>query len=142
MKTSQFLLIASLAASAVFLPGCANVNSAKNAQPVAQHQMVADKRITTDSALTGRLGILGVNTGGTSAGYLRVQVAVQNTTRSAETFTHDIEWLDDSGTLILTSPSLPRALESKEISEIVAISPTPRARDFRIKFLAVPGNQP
>jgi uncharacterized protein YcfL len=99
--------------------------------------MLADKRATTDASLSRRVAVIGVNTADTPAGFLRVQVQIQNTTRSVQSFTYRIEWFDENGMAISlpTNVSIPKTLEGKETSEIVVIAPTQRAKDFRIKFL-------
>jgi uncharacterized protein YcfL len=76
-----------------------------------------------------------VNSADTPAGYLKIQVEVQNNTRSVQAFTYRVEWFDENGMLVTSSPSLPKTLEGKETADIIAIAPTPRAKDFRIKFL-------
>lgn len=135
MKTNRLILLAGLAAA--FLPGCTTTNTVENAQPVAQRQMIADKRVTTDASLGRHVAVLGVNTADTPAGYLKVQVQIQNTTRSMQSFTYRVEWFDENGMVISlpTNVSIPKTLEGKETSEIVVIAPTERAKDFRIKFL-------
>jgi len=137
MKMNRLILLAGLTASAAFLPGCTTTNTVENAQPVAQRQMMSDKRVTTDASLNRRVAILGVNTADTPAGFLRIQVQIQNTTRSVQAFTYRIEWFDENGMAISlpTNVSMPKTLEGKETSEIVVIAPTQRAKDFRIKFL-------
>lgn len=137
MKTGKLLLITCLALPAAFLPGCTTVNSVENAQPVAQRQMVADKRVLTDASLSRHVNLIGVNSATGPGGFLKIQIELQNITRSAQTFTYRIEWFDENG-MLLTLPAAnatPRTIEGKEVMDIVAVAPTPRAKDFRIKFL-------
>lgn len=138
MKTQQAFLVACLGTSAIlFSSGCTTVNSVENAQPVAQKQMVADKRVLTDSSLNRHVNILGVNTATGPAGFLKIQVEVQNRTRSLQSFTYRVEWFDENGMIINlpTTTATPRSIEGKETISITAIAPTDRAKDFRIKFL-------
>jgi len=117
--------------------GCTTVNTVGNAQPVAQKQMVNDKRVLTDASLDRKVRIVGVNSAVNDAGFLKIQVEVQNTTRRHQSFTYRVEWFDQNGMLInLPSyTSIPRSVEGKESIFLSATAPTERARDFRIKFL-------
>ena len=137
MKHSS-LILASVAAGMVILlqSGCDTVNTLEPAQPVAQRQMLADKRVITDTSLYGHVRILGVNTATGVAGFLKIQVEVQNLSSFAQSFTYRVEWFDENGMIINlpTMSAIPRTLEGKETAAITATAPTDRAKDFRIQF--------
>jgi uncharacterized protein YcfL len=138
MKTNKFFLLACLAAPAVLFPaGCTTVNTVEPAQPTAQRQMLADKRVITDSTLNRHVAILGVNTATGPAGFLKIQVELQNTSSSPHAFTYRVEWFDENGMIINlpTAAAIPRTIEGKETLSITATAPTDKAKDFRIKFL-------
>lgn len=127
-----------LAGSAFLLQtGCTTVNTVEPAQPAAERQMLADKRVITDSSLNWKLAIVGVNTATGPGGFLKIQVEVQNKTRSVQAFTYRVEWFDENGMIINlpTTTAIPRTIEGKETLSITATAPTPKAKDFRIKFL-------
>ncbi len=138
MKTDTLVLLACLAAPvAWFATGCTTVNTAENAQPVAQRQMLPDRRVITDSSLNRHVNILGINTTTGPGGFLKIQVELQNNSRFQHNFTYRVEWFDENGMLIdlPTTAALPRSIEGKETMTISATAPTDRAKDFRIKFL-------
>jgi uncharacterized protein YcfL len=137
MKNLRPILLAAATFAAGAITGCTTVNSVENAQPVAQKQMVNDKRVLTDASLDRKVRIVGVNAAVNDAGFLKIQVEVQNTTRQHQSFTYRIEWFDQNG-MIINLPSytaMPRSVEGKESIFLSATAPTERARDFRIKFL-------
>jgi uncharacterized protein YcfL len=138
MKTQTAFLAACLGTATLLLSnGCATVNSVENAQPVAQKQMLADKRVITDSTLNRHVNILGVNTATGPGGFLKIQVELQNRTTRVQSFTYRVEWFDENGMIIdlPTANATPRTIEGKETLSITATAPTDRAKDFRIKFL-------
>jgi uncharacterized protein YcfL len=139
MKTfiSHELVLMALLAGMFGLPACTTTNTLEPAQPVAQRQMLADKRVITDTGLYRRCRILGVNTATGPGGFLKIQVEVQNLTSSRQSFTYRVEWFDENGMIVNlpTMTAIPRTLEGKETASITATAPTDRAKDFRIKFL-------
>lgn len=121
------------------MTGCraTSVNTVEPASPSGQRQMISDQRVLTDQTLNNIVRIIGVNTATGDEGFLKVQVQVENRTRKARSFTYRIEWFDENGMLI-ESPvrvARPRTIEAREVMSITAIAPTPRAKDFRMKFL-------
>jgi len=137
MRILPFFIIGVALVALAALPGCTTVNTVERAQPIAQRQMVDDKRIVTDSSLNRRVQIVGVNQSNGAGGLLKVQVEVLNTTRSLQHFNYKFEWFDESGTVIGTPTSafLPRQLEGKESMFLTATAPTAIAKDFRLKLL-------
>jgi uncharacterized protein YcfL len=99
--------------------------------------MVPDKRVITDTGFYSPVKILGVNTTTGPAGFLKIQVELENATRSLQPFTYRVEWYDETGMIIPlpTTSAVPKTLEARETASITATAPTPLAKDFRIKFL-------
>jgi len=130
----NYLVAALLGVSVV---GCTTVNTVERAQPVAQKQMVADKRVLTDAGLARGASIVGVNESSTPDGFLKVQIEILNRTRSRKNFSYRFEWFDQSGMLVNspTSAFTPRQIEGQESMFITAIAPTPGAKDFRVKLI-------
>jgi uncharacterized protein YcfL len=137
MKAPSLLLIACTAATVLLPTGCTTVNTIEPAQSVAQREMLSDQRVITDASLGRRVKLIGINTATGPGGFLKIQVEVQNTSRSRQSFTYRVEWFDENG-MIITQPTrtaLPQSLEGKETASITATAPTDKAKDFRIKFL-------
>lgn len=139
MKIPNYFASASLCFTAglVCLTGCTTVNTVERAQPAAQKQMVADKRIITDASLNRRVRVLGVNESTGIGGLLRIQVEVLNTTRSLQRFSYKFEWFDENGNLVSTPTSvfLSRHIEGKESMFLNATAPTETVKDFRLKLI-------
>jgi uncharacterized protein YcfL len=139
MKTHTLLLTSGiLVAVSVFQNGCSTVNTMEPAQPAAQRQMLADKRVITDSGLYGRVRPVGVNTATVSTGFLKMQVEVQNLTSSSAAFAYRVEWFDANGMIVNTPTSvwIDRQIQGGEILALTAVAPTETAKDFRIKFIS------
>jgi len=140
MKTSRFLLPAATLLAVAALTGCksTSVNTVENVNKSGQTEMISDQRVLTDQTLNNIVRIVGVNTTTGEEGFLRIQVQIENRTRRARNFTYSVEWYDENGMLIdlpTTALSRPRTIEAMETLAIGATAPTPRAKDFRIKFL-------
>lgn len=136
MKISKSLFL-TLAGSAVLLAGCTTVNTVENAQKEGQRNMVTDQRVITDGSLNRKVAIVGVNTATTSGGLLKVQVEVENHTRSLQRFLYKFEWFDANGMQVenIISALTPEQLEGKESKMIYSIAPNANCRDFRVKFI-------
>jgi uncharacterized protein YcfL len=134
--TSEVFCLCLLTGSAL-LPGCTTVNTVERAQPVAQRDMVPDKRILTDASLNRRVRIVGVNQSTGPGGLLKVQVEVLNTTRSLQTFSYRWEWFDETGTILdtPTSTAVTRQIEGKESLFITGVAPKETVKDFRLKLI-------
>lgn len=139
MKTNLNLLPPLTGLALLVLTGCSSttVNTVEPASPTAQREMISDKRVLTDQSLNNKVRVIGVNTATGNEGFLKVQVEVENMTKKARSFTYRVEWFDENGMLIQlpTSVAMPRTIEGRETMMITATAPTPRAKDFRIKFL-------
>ena len=137
MKTAK-LLFPILAAGAIALVGCGTtVNSVENAQKSGQRNMVSDQRVITSPSLNRRVAIVGINSAMTSGGLLKVQVELENHTRSLQRFLYRFEWFDANGMQVnnILSASVPEQIEGKESKFIFSIAPSPACRDFRVKFI-------
>ena len=136
MKTNSLSL--ALVASVIGLAGagCNTVNTTETAQPSYQRNMVAEKRVITDSSLARKVQILGVNATEGPGGFLKVQAELQNTTRSLQRFSYKWEWFDQGGNLVEgpTSVAITRQIEGKESMFISGMAPKTTAKDFRLKL--------
>ena len=119
------------------LSSCTTVNTVERATPIGTKQMIADKRIITDSTLNKKVGIVGLNESTTSGGFLQVQIEVLNKKNSMQDFSYSFEWFDMNGMLVNTPTSvwIPRQIEGQETLSITAVAPTTTAKDFRVKFM-------
>jgi len=136
MKT-RILLPLGLAAGLIVLSGCTTVNSVENADKEGQRNMVSDTRAVTDASLNRKVNIVGVNTSMTPGGLLKVQVELQNRTRSLQRFLYHFEWFDANGVQVnnVLSASVPDQIEGQENKFIFGIAPNPDCKDFRVKFI-------
>ena len=135
MKTRMLLPLAGIGLLALF--GCTTVNTVENAQKEGQRQMVTDQRAITDASLGRKVSIVGVNQSMTPGGLLKVQVELQNRTRSLQRFNYRFEWFDANGMQVTTVASalLPDQIEGKESKFIFGVAPNPNCKDFRVKFI-------
>ncbi|HXF11263.1 MAG TPA: YcfL family protein [Desulfuromonadaceae bacterium] len=134
MKTFHLLALGCLVAG---LTGCTTVNSVENANKEGQRNMVSDMRAVTDHSLSKHVAIVGVNTALTPGGLLKVQVELQNRTRSLQRFIYRFEWFDANGMQVnsIVSAPAPDQIEGRENKMISAVAPTPNCKDFRVKFI-------
>jgi uncharacterized protein YcfL len=95
MRTRIFLPLIGIGLLA--LSGCTTVNTVENADKQGQRQMVTDQRAITDASLGRKVSIVGVNQSMTPGGLLKVQVELQNRTRSLQRFSYNFEWFDANG---------------------------------------------
>ena len=134
MKTK----LAALAALALAVAGCHNsMNTVENAQKEGQRSMIADQRVVTDSGLGRAVSVVGVNTGMTPGGFLKVQVELFNRSRSLHPFSYRFEWFDQNGMQVSQSlsPVVADQIEGGESKFISAVAPTMACKDFRLKLL-------
>ncbi|MDN3515511.1 MAG: YcfL family protein [Candidatus Brocadia sp.] len=119
------------------LSSCTTVNTVERESPAGTKQMIADKRVITDSTLNKKVSIIGLNEGATPGGFLQVQIEVLNRKNSMQDFSYRFEWFDMNGMLVDTPTSvwIPRQIEGQETLTITAVAPTTTAKDFRVKFI-------
>src|ERR1017187_4395974 len=136
MKASKLFFLL-LAGGALALAGCTTVNTVENAQKEGQRNMISDQRAITDAGLDRKVSIVGVNQSMTPGGLLKVQVELQNRTRSLQRFNYRFEWFDANGMQVTTVASalLPDQIEGKESKFIFGVAPNPNCKDFRVKFI-------
>ncbi len=136
MKTTKLIFLV-LAGGTLALTGCTTVNTAENAQKEGQRQMISDQRVITDSSLSRKVAIVGINSAMTPGGLLKVQVEVENHTRSLQRFLYHFEWFDADGMQVnnVISASVPEQIEGRESKMIYSIAPNSSCRDFRVKFI-------
>ena len=118
--------------------GCrTSMNTVERAQPVAQRQMMADKRVLTDAGLADSASFVGLNETTTPDGLLKVQLEVLNRTHSLKHFSYRFEWFDQNGMLVNTPTStfIPRQIEGQESLFISAVAPNAVVKDFRVKLI-------
>ena len=136
--TNRAIVPACLLASTLFVfTSCTTVNTVERATPIGTKQVIADKRVITDSTLNKKVSIVGMNEGMTQGGFLQVQIEVLNRKNSMQTFSYRLEWFDMNGMLVDTPTSvwIPRQIEGQETLTITAVAPTTTAKDFRVKFM-------
>ena len=139
MKTSPSLHLGGMltvAALALLLGGCQNVNTYENAESRATPTYVADKRVITDNTLAGKLRVVSINQLTVSGNLLKIQATVENLSSSARNFNYKFEWIDQDG-MAVNSPNetwknLP--LQGRETSTISTVALSPKAVDFKLKF--------
>lgn len=140
MKNFTFIGSTSLClvTSLVCLTGCSTVNTVERAEPLAQKQMTADKRIITDASLNRHVNVVGINETTISTGFAKVQVELLNKTSSPYSFRYHFEWFDGQGMLVPspTSSWIDRRIQAKETMSILSIAPTETAKDFRLKLIS------
>ena len=110
-----------------------------NAPSALATPATADQRIFTDPKLKVAFRIVNASTTESSAFFLKIQIDAENLTDSPKSFNYHIDWLDKNGRAIeLPEMSLPMSLMGGQKSAIVAVAPTPLAKDYRIRFFPAP----
>lgn len=117
--------------------GCTTVNTIENAQKDGQRQMISDQRVITDVGLGRAVTLVGVNTATTPGDLLKVQIELQNRTRSLARFAYHFEWFDAQGMQVnnVLSATIADQIEGGESKSISGLAPNPGCRDFRVKFI-------
>jgi uncharacterized protein YcfL len=144
MKSPAPLLIALLA-----LAGCSSpVNNSSTpinppplspaAPPPLRQAPQTDPRILIHSSLSSALRVVNAQSMTGAAGYLKIQVDVENQSDGPVRFIYSVEWLDADGTVLPMAGNgyLDWMLRAHETSSIAATAPTPAAKNFRIVFLS------
>lgn len=136
-NTAKSILPFCILVCVFLLTSCSTINTVERATPVGTKQMIADKRIITDSTLNKKVRIISLNESTTTGGFLQVQVEVLNQKNSMQSFNYRFEWFDMNGMLLNTPTSvwIPRQIEGQETLTITAVAPTTTAKDFRVKFI-------
>ena len=138
IRMTQTIAAAALLARVLLTGGCkTTMNTVENAQPTAKKEMVADKRVITDSSLASKVYVVGVNEAKTPGGLIQIQLEVVNQTSSRQRFTYHVQWFDAAGMQLssTTAAILPCVIEGKETRYLSAVAPHPACKDFRVQFL-------
>ena len=138
IRMTQTIAGAALLASVLLTGGCkTTVNTVESAQPTAKKEMVADKRVITDSSLSSKVYVVGVNEAKTPGGLIQIQLEVVNQTSSRQRFTYHVQWFDAAGMQLssTTAAILPCVIEGRETRYLSAVAPHPACKDFRVQFL-------
>ena len=138
IRMTQTIAGAALLASVLLTGGCkTTVNTVESAQPTAKKEMVADKRVITDSSLASKVYVVGVNEAKTPGGLIQIQLEVVNQTSSRQRFSYHVQWFDAAGMQLssTTAAILPCVIEGKETRYLSAVAPHPACKDFRVQFL-------
>lgn len=134
--------LAALVASGV-LAGCrTSTNTVDSATPRGTPSPEAMKHTVTDPSLSEEIVPVFYNRGKTAAGYVMVQLQVQNQTRTETRVSYRVEWFDTNG-MIITTPepvSKPLVIPAGKIESIQEIAPSGAAVDARITFLESKNN--
>lgn len=138
IRLTQSMAGAAVVASVILTSGCkTTVNTVEPAQPTAQKEMVADKRVLTDASLARKVYVVGVNDSRNDSGLLQIQLEVVNQTNSRQRFTYHVQWFDGAGMQVssTTGAILPCVIEGKETRYLSAVAPHPACKDFRVQFM-------
>lgn len=136
-RNTYGLALISLFSCMTLFPSCSTVNTVERETPAGTRQMIADKRVITDSTLNKKVSIVGLNEGMTKGGFLQIQIEVLNLKNSMQEFSYNVEWFDMNG-MLMSSPSIvwiPKQIEGRETLTITAVAPATTAKDFRIKLV-------
>ena len=122
------------------LAGCSSgtVNTDVRANPTAHPQVIQDMRIITDPGLNSVCQIVGVYKTTVSSDLLKIQVDVYNSQTEPAQFNYKFEWIDQDGIIVDTPLSIwkTQTIQGGEVISLTAVSPNPRATDFRLKLQA------
>lgn len=121
-------------AALLLFAGCASVNTVQNEYFGANRTIVADERIITDAGTNDIAKVVAVSVA--SGDLLTVQVEVVNRKTRMFEFNYKFEWYDQNGVLIQPDgPWKTRQIEAGESLMLVDTAPSPKAKDFRVKFI-------
>lgn len=145
MKTKRNLtgLLLLLAAGTFSACSQTTANTVESATPRAQISPEQMRKVTTDSSLGRAVVPVMLSTGKADDGStFKVQIQVQNQTRSTAYVNYRVDWFDAQGMALpgYNPPMKPLAIEGGEIKSIAAVAPTPKAVDFRFTFLERKGD--
>lgn len=146
MKITYCFLLPALAAMlAISFSACqTTVNTVESANPKAsQIRPEQMKHIQTDGSLKNSAAPIMLSTGKADDGQtLKVQLQLQNKTRSTAYVNYRVDWFDNQGMLVPGHvPSMQAiSIEGGEIKSLSTIAPSPKAVDFRFILLEHKGN--
>ena len=125
-----------VAALALLLVGCQNVNTYENAESRATPNYVADKRVITDNTLAGAVRVVSINQATVSGNLLKIQATVENLRSSPRTVNYKFEWFDQDGMAVNSPNEVWKALplQGRESTTISTVAISSKAVDFKLKF--------
>jgi len=132
------ILLPIFLAAAFWLAGCNSVNTVERANPQAEPNLIAIKKVVTDPVLADIVEVVDVNEGVASGDLLKIQVELQNTTYAMQQYNYQFTWIEKDGFVVQSpvSPWRPGQVQGRETVYITAIAPNPRVVDFQVKLLA------
>lgn len=140
----RFLLPALAVSFAAAFSACrTTVNTVQSANPRARITPEQMKHIKTDSSLEDAATPVSLITGKAADGEsLKVQLEVQNTTRTTAYLNYRVDWKDAQGLALsgYTATTHQLAIEGGEIKAIAVTAPSPRAVDFQFTFIERKGD--
>lgn len=125
-----------IAATAALLAGCDTMNTVERSARQSVPNIVADKRIITDTSLDQYAFVSAINEGRTPQGLLRIQAEIANTTSDYKNVNYKFEWFDKNG-MIVESPASPwkdLSIEGGERRYVTGVAPNADVVDFRLKL--------
>ncbi len=132
---NRYLLAAVLAA--VFFTGCArSINTVENTDKTMQRSFVRNKRVVSDDVLERKMEVLRIDKAELPTGLLQVQLTVRNKKRDGYRYAYQFQWFDVNGINVQTSAQtwVEKSMGNAETQYISAVAPSPRCRDFVVKF--------
>ncbi|WP_309384064.1 YcfL family protein [Cerasicoccus frondis] len=119
------------------LAGCNSVNTVEPANPKAEPNLIAIKKVETDPALARKVEVVDVNEG-QRGDLMFVQVQVENQNYGPEDFNYQFTWIEADGFEVQSPPALWKSgfILGREKIFLTSIAPNPRVVDFRLKLLA------
>ncbi len=126
-----------IATSIAFVACSSTINTVEPKNSTAVANVVADKRITTDSTLASNAQIRSV-VSARVGGLLKIQVEVYNATSSPQNVNYQFSWIDKNAMAVLSPASAWQTivLEGKEVRYISAVAPSENVVDFTLKLLS------
>lgn len=135
MNRAPFKFLAALGLLAI-LAGCNSVNTVEPANPKAQPNLIAIKKVETDPALARKVSVIDVNEG-MAGDLMRIQVQLENLNYGPEDFNYQFTWIDKDGFEAQSASQwYAKTIMGRETIFIPAIAPNPNVVDFRLKLLA------
>jgi len=139
MKTQLRLASLAVLAAAASLAGCRTaVNAVDPANPSGKPDPLAMSHTVTDNSLSDACVPVFYSKGKTPAGFLVVQLQVQNQTRSMARLNYNVEWFDTNGLLITASAGgqwKPLTLEAGKTETLRQTAPQADAADAKFHFM-------
>ena len=122
----------------LILAGCNSVNTVERAEPLAQPNLIAIKKVITDPELRDKVSVVNVIEGTVSGDLLKIQVQLENLTYAYQLFNYQFVWIDKNGFQVTSPPPLwkPGQIEGRETIYLSAVTPMPSVVDFQMKLLA------